>query len=186
MPRRHGHRAQRRRFFVACEGDSEVGYAAFVQRLADESDLAVHLDIRKCRGGDPLAIVETAVRELQARKSRRGPYVGQTIFLDADRRDDRPDRTVQADRLLREHGLHTIWSRLVFEAFLLIHFDGCEQLRPATSVLAMQQLRRCWPAYIKGMVASDVRAVLDLPRVVQAAQVVPEFRTFLVAIGLLI
>ena len=169
---------------MACEGDSEVGYAAFVQRLAEESGLSVHLDVRKCRGGDPLAIVETAVRELQSRRSRRGPYVSHTIFLDADRRDSAPDRTAQADHLLREHGFHAIWSQPTFEAFLLMHFEGFERLRPATSKLAMQQLRRCWPEYDKGMVAGDVQAKLDVSHVARAAQVKPEFHALLVAIGL--
>ena len=42
---------------------------------------------RPCRGGDPLAIVETAVSELKLRSRRRGAYVGQAILLDADRRE---------------------------------------------------------------------------------------------------
>ena len=76
MPRGRGPRIQRRRFFVACEGESEGGYAALLQHLADESGLAIHLDIRTCHGGDPLAIVEAAVRELNSRRILRGGNIG--------------------------------------------------------------------------------------------------------------
>lgn len=110
MPGGRGRRIQRRRFFVACEGDSEGAYAALLQRLADESGLAIHLDIRKCHGGDPLAIVNAAVKELNMRRIRRGEYIAQAIFLDADRRNEVPDRTVRADRLVLDNGFQTIWS----------------------------------------------------------------------------
>ena len=83
-----------------------------------------------------------------------GAYVGQAIFLDADRRDDVPDRTARADRLIREYGFTAIWSVPAFEVLLLKHLDGCEQLQPATSALALQQLQDHWPEYRKGMSAN--------------------------------
>lgn len=185
MPRARGHKIQRRRIFVACEGESEVGYAAFLGHLADVSGLSLHLDIRRCHGGDPLAIIETAVRELNTRRTRRGGFDGQTIFLDADRRDDVPDRTVLADRLIREHGFTAIWSAPTFEVLLLKHLGGCEQLQPATSVLALQQLQARWPEYRKGMTANDLRTRLDHAAVERAASVMPELHEFLVEIQLI-
>ena len=185
MPRAFGHRPQHRRFLVACEGDSEVGYAALLQRLADDSGLAIHLDIRRCHGGDPLAIVETAVRELSIRRARRGAYIGQAIFLDADRRDDVPARTAHADRLIQENGFHAIWSEPTFETLLLKHIDGCERLRPPTSALALQQLQGRWPEYHKGMSANELWARLDLAAVERAAVVLPELRAFLTEIKLI-
>ena len=185
MPRRTAYRRQRRRFFVGCEGDSEVGYAAFIGLLADESGLAVHLDIRRCRGGDPLAVVMTAVRELQTRRRRHGPYAGQAIFLDADRRDDAPIRTAEADQLIREHGFCAVWSEPTLEALLLRHFRGRQRSQPATATLALRRLHSCWPGYRKGMVARELRDEFDIAAITRAAAVMPELRTFLVAIGLL-
>ena len=185
MPRRPSYRPQRRRFFVACEGESEEGYVALLQRLADEAGLALYLDIRICRGGDPLAIVESAVRELNARRIRRGAYVGQAIFLDADRRGDVPGRTACADRLLHENGFHGIWSEPAFEALLLIHLPGCERLRPATTALALEQLQDQWAEYRKGMTASDLHTRLDRAAVERAAVVLPELREFFTKIQLL-
>ena len=185
MPRAFGHRPQRRRFLVACEGDSEVGYAALLQRLADDSGLAIHLDIRRCHGGDPLAIVEAAASELHIRSTRRGAYAGRAIFLDADRRDDDLDRTARAVRLIRENGFHAIWSEPTFEALLLKHIDGCERLLPATTALALQQLQDRWPEYHKGMSASELGARLDHAAVERAAVVLPELRAFLTEIKLI-
>ena len=185
MPRRPSYRPQHRRFFVACEGNSEFGYAAFLQSLALESGLLIHLDIRKCHGGDPLAIVERAVRELNTKRNRRGGYNGQAIFLDADRRDDVPERTTLADQLILEHGFHVIWSEPAFEALLLKHIDGCERLRPPTTALALQQLQGRWPEYHKGMSASELGARLDHAAVERAAVVLPELRAFLTEIKLI-
>lgn len=185
MPRAHGHRPQRRRYFVACEGDSEVGYAALLQRLAEEAGIAIHLDVRRCHGGDPLAIVETAVSELKLRSRRRGAYVGQAIFLDADRRVDDLDRTARADRLILEYRFHAIWSEPAFEALILRHLRGCEQLRPATSALALEQLQDHWPEYRKGMSANELTARLDYAAVGRAATVIAALRAFLIEIQLL-
>lgn len=185
MPRHRGHRRLRRRIFVACEGDSERGYAALLQRLADQSGLAIHLDARKCHGGDPLAIVEAAVNEMSSRSIRHGSYVTQAILLDADRRDDVPDRTARADRLIRANGFHAIWSAPCLEALLLRHIPGYEHLQPATTALALQQLQVRWPEYGKGMTAGELRSRIDLSAVVRVAEVTPELRSFLVAIGLL-
>ena len=60
MQRRRDDRVeQRRRVFVACEGESERGYVRFLSRLAEEAGLPLHFDIQICGGGSPLAIVET-------------------------------------------------------------------------------------------------------------------------------
>ena len=185
MPRRRGHRPQRLRVFVACEGESEIGYAALLQRRAEESGLAIHLDIRQCRGGDPLKIVEKAIEELSSRRKRRGAYYRQAIFLDADRRHVAPDRTRMADRLILDHGFLAIWSQPAFEALLLNHMPGCDQLRPATSGLALQQLQDRWPEYRKGMTASRLHPRVDLGAIKRAATAVPQLRKFLLEIGLL-
>jgi len=185
MPRGRILRAKRRRVFVACEGESERGYVAFVGQLAEEARLPVHLDIRLCNGGDPLAIVECAVDDMCRRTSRRGNYVERAIFLDDDRRGDAPDRTMQADRLIEANGLRPIWSQPVLEALLLRHLPGCERLRPATSELALRELKRRWPEYVKGMSARELRRTLDLAAVERAAAEDVQLRSFLTAIGLL-
>ncbi len=185
MPRRTGFRDQRLRYFVACEGESERGYAALLQLLADEMGLGIHLDIRKGRGGDPLAVVQRAVRELKNRRIRHGHFKAKAIFLDADRRNDDVDRSRRADVLIKTNGLIAVWSIPCIEALLLKHLSGCEHLRPATSALALRQLQDRLPAYRKGMSASELRVVIGKSHVERAARNVPELHRFLVAIGFL-
>ena len=184
MPRGRSIRQKRQRIFVACEGESERGYAAFLSKLAEGAGLALHLDIRLCNGGDPLAIVENALDEMSRRIRSRGPYIEQLIFLDSDRRGDMPERTMQADRLIAENALRPVWSNPAFEALLLRHLPRCERLRPATSDLAMQELRRRWPSYTKGMTANELRHQLDIAAVRRAATVDAELRSALTVIGL--
>ncbi len=179
MERQPANRRQRRRIFVGCEGDSESGYAAFIGILAEEAGLPVHLDIQNLRSGDPLAVVERAVKRCNQRRTRRGEYVARSIFLDADRRYEQPKRAVRADRLLSENGFHAIWSTPVLEALLLMHFTGCEQLQPPTSVLARSQLLDLWPDYGKGMTAMR----LDGASVARAARVVSALRMSLDSIS---
>ena len=174
MARRQSFRRPRKRIFVGCEGESERGYAAFLSLLAQEADLLVHLDIRLCNGGDPLAIVETAVSEMRRRSRLRGAYVEKAIFLDGDRRRDVPDRATQADRLIQQSGLLAVWSQPALEALLLRHLPGCERLRPATSELALRELKRHWPQYVKAMPAREIRRQLDLVAVRRAAAVEAE------------
>ena len=185
MPRGRNFREKRRRVFVACEGESERGYVAFVNQLVEEVGLPLHLDIRLCKGGDPLAIVERAVDEISRRASRRGRYVERAIFLDGDKRREAPDRTMQADRLIEANGLRPVWSQPALEALLLRHLPGCESLRPPTSGAALRELNRRWPEYVKGMAANEIRRRLDLSAVKRAAAVEPELRSFLTAIGIL-
>ena len=185
MRRVRGHRPQRRRFFVGCEGETEVGYAAFIRLLTEEAGLHLYLDVRKCRGGDPLAIVETAVEDLRRRRSRYGAYAGQALLLDADRRDDTPDRTALADQLIEEHALHAVWADPAFEALLLKHMAGCERLQPATTAMALRELQHYWPRYRKGLAARVLRTEFDRTSVARAAAVVPALGRFLESIGLL-
>ena len=103
------------------------------------------MDIRRYRGGDSLTVVNEAVRELQLRSVRHGRYVGQAIFLDADRRWSDQDRTNEADRLIAKYQFHPIWSNPSFEALLLRHLVGCEDLQPPTTKMAFRELKSRWP-----------------------------------------
>ncbi len=185
MPRRRAHRPQRKRIFAGCEGESEVGYAAFIGLLAEEAGIRIHIDARICRGGDPLAIVEAAVGELERRSKQRGAYAVRAIFLDADRRGEALDRSARADRLLRDHGFQPIWSRPTLEALLLKHMPDCERLAPTTPASALRELRKRWPEYRKGMSAEGLRAGIDRAGAIRAATAAPGLHKFLDAIGLL-
>ena len=160
---------QRRRVFLGCEGESEQSYAALLGRLVHARH--VHIDSRLLRpgGGDPLALVERAIMELDQGVARRSVYVAKAVLLDADRRGQSPARDAQATTLAGQHGLSLIWQQPCHEAFLLRHLPGCDSLRPPTSDRAAQELQRRWPDYRKGLPAIGLARRIDAAGVWRAA-----------------
>lgn len=178
---------QRRRLFVGCEGESERGYGAFLTRLIEERELAVHLDmvVLQPGGGDPCAIVELAAQRIvQKQKSRGEPYDRKIVLLDADRLGAVPERDQRLQQIARRERLHLVWQRPCHEAMLLRHIDGCAQLSPPDSTAAVRELQRRWEDYRKGMSAARLAERLDLGAVLRAAAVENELAEFLTEIGL--
>jgi hypothetical protein len=68
---------QRRRVFFGCEGDSERGYGGLIGRLLEEQRRDIHLDVTllKPGGGDPLALVERAIKYIRdSERKWEAPY----------------------------------------------------------------------------------------------------------------
>ena len=183
MRRRTVTRTKRKRVFVACEGESERGYAGFLLDIAEATGLSLHFDVHICAGGDPLAIVQRAVSTLKRRQQRNGGFWKKAIFLDADGRHENVERTRQADRMIEQSGLLPIWSDPCLEALILRHFPECEHLNPPTSGLALQRLFRRWPDYDKPMPRSALRANFEITHVRRAAGTSPQLFRFLQEIG---
>jgi hypothetical protein len=175
---------QRVRIYFGCEGQSEQSYGRFLGHVADEAGLHIHLDSDSLCGGDPLAIVELAVRHINQRKRLRGDFAHRAILLDRDKLGLMKERDRQVASLAAENGLSVIWQTPCHEGFLLRHFEGQETTRPATSDLALQSLKRVWPEYYKGMPASLLAGRIDLLAVRRASLVEAQFAAFLDQIGL--
>lgn len=187
--RRRAARPQRARIFAGCEGESEQGYFALLQRLADAAGLALHLDtvVLQPGGGDPLAIVELAVRRMTQRERQSGaPYTHRAILLDADKRGQKPQRDVRAAVIAAGAGITLIWQEPCHEAVLLRHLPNCAQLRPPLTPVACQQLVQRWPDYRKPMPAARLAQRIDAASLPQIRAVEGALAGFLVAIGLLL
>lgn len=174
---------RRARIFLGCEGESEQGYGAFLQRLADENSLKVHIVPVNLRpAGDPLALAEKAVKAFITEQRKSG-FAGKVILLDADRLEEPPDRGRRALELLRREGFTTIWQRPDHEGLLLRHFSGREQDDPPRG-RSMAALQAVWPEYRKNTSAVDLKKKLSLTDVRRASAVVPELAALLALIGL--
>lgn len=188
VARRRAERPQRFRIFVGSEGESEQGYVALLQRLADAAGLALHFDtvVLQPGGGDPLAIVELAVRRMTRRERQSGaPYAHRAILLDADKRGQQPQRDDRAGTLAAIEAITLIWQEPCHEALLLRHLPGCAQLRPPQTPLACQQLVQRWPDYRKPMPAARLAQRIDAASLAQIRTVERALAGFLMAIGLL-
>ena len=187
MRRRRAIIPLRRVIFIGCEGASEVSYAQFLQDLADEAGLHIHLDIRELGpgAGDPLHRIELAVTRLRFLRRARTDPAARFVFVDHDQAERDPERAERAIRLAHDNGIAIIWQRPCFEAFLLRHFAGRETHRPPTSPVALSALRQVWAVYRKPMSRLELSSQIDLAAVRRAAAVEPEFREMLVRLGLM-
>jgi hypothetical protein len=173
---------RRARIFLGCEGESEQGYGAFLQKLADESGLSVHvLPVNLQPAGDPIALVEKAVKSY-AREEKKGGFAGKAIVLDVDRLAELPDHGQRVLNLLTHEQFCAIWQRPDHEGFLLRHFAGHDQDDPPRG-RSMAALQTVWPAYHKNMSAVDLKRTLSIAHVERAAAVIPELRVLLKLIG---
>lgn len=186
MSRRRPFRPQRVPIFVGCEGESERGYVAFLGRLAEQAGLAVHLDplVLQPGGGDPLAIVELAVKRLSQGRRKQTVYAAKFVILDRDKWGQAPARDAQVASVAARAGLSLIWQYPCHEAVLLRHFEACGALRPQTTALAEAALRQRWPAYFKPMDGAALAKRLDHAAVLRAIDVEPELGLLINMIGL--
>jgi hypothetical protein len=173
---------RRSRVFLGCEGESEQAYGAFLQRVAEENGIRVHILPANLRpAGDPLALAEKAIKVF-SREEKKGGFLGKVIILDADRLNDLLGRGQKALRLLASAGFTTVWQRPDHEGLLLRHFVGHEYDDPPRGA-SMDALRAVWPEYRKNMPSLDLKRKLTLADVGRAAATTPELSQLLRIIG---
>jgi hypothetical protein len=175
---------QRRRVFVGCEGESEQSYVALVQRLLGPG-AAIHLVAPVLNGGDPLAIVESALKAIRAENAKgREPFVRRFVFLDSDLRGNKPERDGRCRALAAAQKIELVWQEPCHEAMLLRHLEGNETRRPATTAASIESLKRAWPGYRKGMVAQELGQRIDLEALRRVIRVEDQIAMFLQEVGI--
>jgi hypothetical protein len=177
---------QRKRIYLGCEGPSEQSYGKRLGEIADSVGLHLWFDCDVLRpgGGDPLALIQLAVKHIREKVSKRGPYVHRAVLLDNDKLSQSTDRDRQIQALVATHKLCLIWQIPCHEGLLLRHLPGQETARPVTSDLADQALKRAKPEYQKPMPARSLAAWIDRPALLRAASVETDLCAFLELIGL--
>jgi hypothetical protein len=177
---------QRARIYLGGEGQSEQSYAARLGQIADSAGLHLYIDndVLKPGGGDPLALVQLAIRRIKRKESMRGIFALRAILLDRDRWGATPERDAQIGQLSQRHRLHLIWQEPCHEGFLLRHLEGHQTVRPATSGQAEQALKGVWAEYQKAMPAIQLASRIDLAAVRRASLVEAALAAFLDQIGL--
>jgi hypothetical protein len=186
MRRHQSTRPQRRPVFLDCEGDSERAYGALISRLHEEHrrDLYLHVVLLKPGGGVPLTLIERAChRIVETERKRDIRYAVRAVLLDADRRGQAPQRDMRMVELAQSAHLRLIWQEPCHEALLLRHLEGCQTFRPSSSALAMEELRRRWPDYVKGASAVQLAKRIGIREIAWAASVEQSLRQFLYGIG---
>ena len=180
-------RQQKKRFFLGCEGQSEIAYARLLSEFAKQVCVPAYLDIQPLfpGAGAPLPRIQCAVKILERKvQRRRMPYAGRFILLDRDQVQGDQRMLEEAERLAGEYHIKLIWQEPCHEALLLRHLSGHVGDRPPTSRDADSRLRAVWPEYEKPMSAASLSQRIDQTGLRCAAAVEPGLNEFLDTIGL--
>jgi hypothetical protein len=187
MSRRRPVIPRRRPIFLGCEGESEQGYGQFLNDLAREADLHVHIEVVNLSpgAGDPVSRMQRARKEVEHRQRSRVEFDLKAALLDSDQIGNDPQRREMAEIIARESGIEIIWQSPCHEALLLRHFEGFEHRRPATKAEIATMLRQVWPSYQKPMTRLQLGKTLGLAHVRRAGQSEPALLAFLRRISIL-
>ena len=161
MSRGRPGRPQKRLVFWAGEGNSERGYARWLNRLAAKKSIAISIHAEALSGGDPLDLVQQSIQKLFSLEKRRSKYPHRFLALDDDLRGNNANRDREALELARSNNLKLIWQPCCHEGLLLRHFEETKNLRPHDAKAALEQLLKVWPQYEKGADATLYERHLD-------------------------
>jgi hypothetical protein len=172
---------RRKPIFLGCEGESEQAYGQFLNELAREAHLHVHIEVVNLSpgAGDPVSRMHRAQKEVEHRQRKRTEFAFRAVLLDSDQIDNDPQRRKIAEDIGRESGIGIIWQFPCHEALLLRHFEGFEQRRPATKAEIEAMLHQVWPAYQKPMTRVQIAKTLGIAHVRRAVQSEPALLSFL-------
>ena len=173
----------KRAIYVACEGKSEVGDVRWLNRLADFQGVPVAFTAHNMRGGAPADIAERAIRFL--RGSIGGPrvYRGKYLFIDSDLAVNSRQELDRAAQIAEKFSFGIVWQQVCHECFLLKHFSETERLNPSTPDACSRALLGVWPAYRKGLDATEYERQLSLEHLARARGNLPDLDAFLNDIG---
>jgi hypothetical protein len=158
-----------------------------LSRIADEHGLhlAPQIVLLRPGGGDPLALVQLAIAKIREDERKRGSFSIKAVLLDQDKLGQTPERDQVLYVEAARSNLQLIWQGPCHEALLLRHLPGCQNLRPATTLLAQQELMRRWPEYRKPMSAIRLASRIGFDEVTAACGAEPSLCDFLRQCGLL-
>ncbi|RWE76377.1 RloB domain-containing protein [Mesorhizobium sp.] len=173
--------------FLGCEGESEQAYGQFLNSIVRESNLPFHIEVVNLNpgAGDPIARIKRAEQEVKRRSNRRAEFKFKTVLMDSDQIENDHRRRQQVEALAAGCDISVVWQRPCHEAFLLRHFEGYHNHRPATSALALTALLEVWPDYKKPMTSLQVSKKISMAGVRRVANNDAAFETLLRRIRLI-
>jgi hypothetical protein len=171
----------RKPFFVAVEGESEQSFFKWVQTLADDESLHVHLDVVVLGGGGLQKMLKEATRQ-RVRRAAAKRYVASYLVVDSD-------RSGQGDCSIHELRIHSAKQKLELvcqlpnhEGLLVRLFPGREkETLDATSASA--RLHKLWPTYQKPVNAYTLARQFKVKDLIRVAKLDEDLRNFLMKIG---
>lgn len=186
MRRNYRQKPQRKRFFLGCEGKSEQAYGQLLNKLAQEVQVPVYLDVKTLTpgAGNPLALVKRAIKKIKQAEKVRFPYSKRFILLDQDQAPTDSQMAEETEAFAKNNNITLIWQTPCHEALLLRHLQGHANKRPLNSYEAEKALIKAWPEYSKPMTRKKLSQCIGMKEVRQAMIVEPGLEVFLQTIGI--
>ncbi|MEQ1539482.1 MAG: RloB domain-containing protein [Sphingorhabdus sp.] len=175
---------KRLRFYIGCEGQSEVAYVGLLLDLCEASGVTVAVESDDLSSGDPLSRVREAIRRIKHKEMDREAFKGRFVLLDSDQADANVLKAQQAIQLADENGVKLVWQRPCHEGLLLRHFAGHENDVPANSALAERALRKAWLEYSKPMDKRELSKKIGIAELARVAAKTPELANLITTLGL--
>lgn len=181
--RERTYRRIKRAIFVACEGKSELGYVRWLNRLADAEGVPVSISGRDMKGGGAGKIADRATRTLLRSAGGAAMYEKRYLLMDRGR-SARYRREIERGRQIAgKHSFSIIWQPICHECFLLKHFAETVERNPPDASACEAALLAVWPAYRKGLDATEYEKELSIEHLVRARANLPELEAFLIDIS---
>ena len=174
---------QRPRFFLAVEGQSEQSFIAWLQRLANQASLHVHLDAVLLGGGGFKSMVNNALQQLKKRRITGGSYKAHFLLVDGDRADNNDWPIEKLRNEANKHKITVCVQNPNHEGLLLRMIPGMER-KISSPKSSVTQLKKYWPSYEKPMNANDLTNRFSKEDLLRVARVDADLNLLLEKIGL--
>ena len=175
---------QRKRFFLAVEGESEQSFIKWIGRLADEQGLHLHLETRVIGGGGFSNLVSEAHRMRTVAARHGTPFRESFLVIDSDRAATGDWSTDKVRAHAKELGLIVCFQRPNHEGVILRMFRGNEMSNFSRSSVD-HQIQAVWPNYQKGQNAEKIAQRYLVDDLIRMAKYDEDWKCLLKAIGLM-
>ncbi len=173
---------QRTRFFFSVEGEGEQSVIKWIQELADQNGLHIHLDCEVLKGGGYKTMLKSTIH-YQKRKERQKAK-SSILLVDGDRADGDDGWSIsQLKQEAFRHNIVVCVQNPNLEGLLLRLMPGKENLQPVGSNV-QAQLRSVWPSYKKPADTRTLAGKFTLADLLRVAKIDSELNTMLSIIGL--
>lgn len=175
---------QRKRIYIAVEGEGEQSFIKWLQQLCDQNGLHVHLDCQPLGGGGYKTMLNRAVQERKRKERTKAKH--SILLVDADR-SERGDDGWSLSQLKQQASIHKIIVCAQDpnqEGLLLRMMPGKQYLKP-NATNTQKQLRTLWQDYQKPVDAQTLVSKFSLDDLLRAASCDTELSILLSMVGLI-
>lgn len=178
---------QRKRIYLAVEGESEQSFVKFLQQISDQNNIHVHLDCDVLGGGGYKTMLERAIAYRARREKSKGKAIMSILIVDTDRADKNEDGWLLEKLVVVANKNHFVvcLQKPNLEGLLLRMLPGNEHSY-ANAFSVHHQLLKVWSNYQK---PADTRTLMNKfshSDLIRAAKSDPHLSNLLLKIGFLI